>query len=339
VIRRVGSVIYGVLEVFGRSPPISDESMTVLDQFIPLSPRPDWHAAPACPVHPPAWAQALVRGVAAEAVPSAPSGLTARVFASPSFSLVEVRVPAASSMDDGAFECGTHDAYALVARALEGRAARHPVRFWNYLPGIHRPAAGGRLDRYMVFNAGRFAACSEWLGGPQRFGRLLATASAVGWDGPDLVVHALASREPGRPVENPRQVPAYRYSHRFGPRPPCFARATVLAGGPGAAPTVLIGGTASIRGEESMFPGDVAAQAGETFENLRALVRAAGPSYDLSSFAALRVYYAGEVDVPTIAALVAPAFARAAHVEYVRADLCRPELLVEIEGVIGGVTT
>jgi chorismate lyase/3-hydroxybenzoate synthase len=211
------------------------------------------------------------------------------------------------------------------------------VRFWNYLPDIRRPAAGG-LDRYMVFNAGRFAACSEWLGGPDRFGRLLATASAVGWAGPDLVVHALAAREPGRPVENPRQVPAYRYSQRFGPRPPCFARATVLAGGRGTAhrPTVLVGGTASIRGEESMFPGDVAAQVRETVENLCSLARAADPTCDPSHFTDLRVYHPRDADRPTIAALVAPEFPNFAAVEYVRADLCRPELLVEIEGVAGG---
>lgn len=309
--------------------------MTVLDPLIPTPARPEADMVPGRggPVaQPPDWVRSLFREQSAAASPPAPAGFAARVLESESITFVEVRVVGAIDMDDGAFERAAHDAYALVSRALSDRPARHPVRFWNYLPDIHRPAAGG-LDRYMVFNAGRFAACSEWLGGPDRFGRLLATASAVGWAGADLVVHALAAREPGTPVENPRQVPAYRYSHRFGPRPPCFARATVLPGQPG--PVVLVGGTASIRGEESMFPGDVDAQARETFENLRTLARAADPAHDLSSFTELRVYHPRDADRPAVAGLVAAEFPNARRVEYVRADLCRPELLVEIEGLIG----
>ena len=30
-------------------------------------------------------------------------------------------------------------------------------------------------------------------------------------------------------MENPRQTPSYRYSERYGPSPPCFARATLAA--------------------------------------------------------------------------------------------------------------
>ena len=88
---------------------------------------------------------------------------------------------------------------------------------------------------------------------------------------------------------------------------------------------VLVGGTASIRGEESMFPGDVAAQARETFENLRSLVRAADPACDPLSFTDLRVYHPRDADRPTVTALVALEFPNLASVEYLRADLCRPE--------------
>ena len=60
-------------------------------------------------------------------------------------------------------------------------------------------------------------------------------------------------------------MPSYRYSRRFGPRPPCFARATVLhLGAAGDAPLVLVGGTASIRGEDSVHVGNVRGQVLET---------------------------------------------------------------------------
>ena len=80
----------------------------------------------------------------------------------------------------------------------------------------------------MVFNAGRFEALSDWFGGPGRLPDSLPAASAVGHDGDDFAVHCLLLSRPGVAVENPRQVPAFRYSARYGPRPPCFARATVV---------------------------------------------------------------------------------------------------------------
>jgi hypothetical protein len=256
------------------------------------------------------------------------------VLESSNYTLVTVRKTGAASLDPKAFEACTHDAYTAIAAHLRDRAARHPVRFWNYIPDIHRPCGEG-LDRYMCFNAGRFAACSEWLGGPDTFHRLLATGSGVGHCGEDLVIHALAASTPGVAVENPRQIPAYKYSRRFGPRPPCFARATMLRE-PGRAPLVLVGGTASIRGEESVHVNDLRGQTLETFENLAALVRSAAggdAAVGLNAFRDLRVYHFRDVDRDLIAALVADAFPQLDNVEFARADLCRPELAVEIEGV------
>ena len=45
----------------------------------------------------------------------------------------------------------------------------------------------------------------------------------------DLMIDALSAASPGIAVENPRQIPSYRYARRYGPRPPCFARATLLS--------------------------------------------------------------------------------------------------------------
>lgn len=252
-------------------------------------------------------------------------------IASADFTLLSVRRPGAASLDPAAFEHATRDAYTTIATRLSECRARYPVRFWNYIPDIHRPCAQ-YLDRYMCFNAGRFAACSEWLGGPDTFDRLLATGSGVGHQGSDLIVHALAASTPGTAVDNPRQIPAYRYSRRFGPRPPCFARATIVRE-PSRTPLLLVGGTASIRGEESVHIGDLSGQTHETFENLASLVRSAGSSAGLAAFCDLRVYHAHDSQRDTIAPMIKDAFPTLNHLEYIRADLCRPELSVEIEGV------
>jgi hypothetical protein len=253
----------------------------------------------------------------------------------PAFTLVTVRKAGAARLDPRAFEACTREAYSSIAAQLRDSATRYPVRFWNYIPDIHRPCGEG-LDRYMCFNAGRFAACSEWLGGPDTFDRLLATGSGVGHAGEDLVIHALASSRPGVAVDNPRQVPAYKYSRRFGPRPPCFARATVL-GDPGnrRPPLLLVGGTASIRGEESVHLSDLRGQTLETFENLASLVRSASGTSagGLDAYREIRVYHFRDADRDTIADLVVNEFPPPTRVEYFRADLCRPELSVEIEGV------
>ena len=142
----------------------------------------------------------------------------------------------------------------------------------------------------MVFNAGRFAAFADWFRAPQsrsaaqsapvfdraRFHRDIPTATGVGHAGDDLIIHALASALPGRPIENPRQRAAYRYSRKYGPLPPCFARATLVPGTADSQRSLLIGGTASVCGEASVHADDLVAQTAETFRNLDALICAAG---------------------------------------------------------------
>jgi enamine deaminase RidA (YjgF/YER057c/UK114 family) len=279
---------------------------------------------------PPPWAARLVAGAAQRLVARADS-VAVTVHDAGRFTLATARVGGASALDDPSFERCTAEAYRALADVVRARPARHPLRFWNHIPAIRRSDQPG-LDRYMVFNAGRYAACSDWFGSPDAFDRLLPTASAVGHDGHDLVVHALAGEEGGVAVENPRQVPSYRYSRRFGPRPPCFARGTSVRWHESGGATILVGGTASIRGEDSVHRGDLRAQAHETFENLGALVRSAGAP-GLGSFESLRVYYVHAADRDAITRTVAEAFPHLRDVEYVTADLCRPELLVEIEGV------
>jgi hypothetical protein len=244
-----------------------------------------------------------------------------------------------AALDTTALHEAVLGAYARLSERL-GRHGRHPVRFWNFLPGIHADMGDG-LDRYMAFNAGRFAAFCEWFGPAATFNRHVPTASAVGVTGGPLVIHGLATLEAGAPIENPRQVPAYSYSRRYGPLPPCFARATLVAPA-GAGPCrLLVGGTASIVGEDSRHERDARLQALETFANLTWLVdharRCAGVDATavdpLHVFTDLRVYLARSEDATLVRDLVVERFVALRSIEYAQADLCRRELLVEIEGV------
>jgi len=87
-----------------------------------------------------------------DALPVRNAGLGRQVTAGEWFTLVSVRIANAAQLRPADFENETSQAYAYIASELRDKPARHPVRFWNYIPGIHRPAGEG-LDRYMVFNA------------------------------------------------------------------------------------------------------------------------------------------------------------------------------------------
>jgi len=182
----------------------------------------------------------------------------------------------------------------------------------------------------MAFNAGRFTAFSEAFRITDGDHHKVPTASAVGVGGTTLSLYILAAEQRGLPVENPRQTPSYRYSSRYGLRPPCFARATRLD------TMLFIGGTASIIGEDSHHVSDIDGQIDETLSNLRALVASAtgGPeAAAMQRIRNLRVHVTNRADAQLVQQAIDRVVADDTDIGFVEANLCRRELLVEIEGV------
>ncbi len=205
-----------------------------------------------------------------------------------------------------------HDRLIAVARA-EGYP--HLLRIWNYVRDINGIDDG--LERYRAFCAGRYEVFAKH--GYSMRGDLPA-ASAVGMGGGGVASYFVAAREPVASVENPRQVNAWEYPPRYGSRSPSFSRATRGAG------LVFVSGTASVVGHETAHVGDVAAQLEETLVNLDAVVGAAGASAVLM----MKVYVRRAADYALIAARLAE---RPVPTIFLRVDLCRADLLVEIEAV------
>jgi chorismate lyase / 3-hydroxybenzoate synthase len=237
------------------------------------------------------------------------------------------RIRDAVDLDAAVLREEVASAYRAVIESLE-KIGRHPARFWNFIPDIGERIVDG-LDRYMVFNAGRHDAYSDQCGA-------LGTASAVGITGADLFIHCLALDAPGTPIENPRQTPAWQYSARYGPLPPCFSRAVIveLAG----RRTLLIGGTASVVGEDSRHAGQFDEQLEETLLNLEALIRTADRnspdgSTALHRLVDLRAYVTSPAEAERVREVLASRCPRARNVAVALAQVCRPELLVEIEGI------
>ncbi len=109
-------------------------------------------------------------------------------------------------------------------------------------------------------------------------------------------------------------------------------------------PWLLVGGTASVRGEDTMHAGDLDAQCRETTKNLASVASAALTREGVDDAATwesrelmeryrhLRIYYVLEQHEQRLVSWAKEHFAHA-DVELVRADLCRDGLLIEIEGV------
>jgi hypothetical protein len=272
---------------------------------------------------PPAWVTSWV-GRHATTMTTAPSvNLTLR--AGTTATLVTAIAPAARQLGADAFQRLVQGVYDRIAIALRQSDHQHIVRMWNHVPGIGE-AMGDDVDRYMVFNAGRHAAMTNWFGAA--LARQTPAASGVGHEGDAFVVHALATASGGEPVENPAQVSAYRYSKRYGPMPPCFARATrTLA----PRQALMISGTAAITGEESRYIGQPHRQFDLAVDHLRTLVWRVMPAVvePLAHLAHVRVYVPRAAGLATVEALAHATFTR--DVQIMPAELCRPDLLVEIE--------
>lgn len=236
-----------------------------------------------------------------------------------------------SPADFATFEARIQEAYARLLTLIDSEGYTHLLRMWNYFPGIGERE--GSVDRYMAFCRGRYQALEAHYG---KLNRWLPAASAVGCRHGGIVIYFIAGRVPGQHRENPRQMSAYCYPPQYGPKSPSFARATLVRGG--AFDSLYISGTASIIGHESHHPGDPAAQLEETLVNIKALIDSAaieeGVRFDgFASLTHLKVYIRHPQDFTLIRTRLEAVLPKNAQCLYLDAEICRPELLLEIEAV------
>jgi enamine deaminase RidA (YjgF/YER057c/UK114 family) len=234
-------------------------------------------------------------------------------------------------------ELATIGAYTDIFAALDALAYPQLVRIWNYVPSINEDVVDG--ERYWQFNRARQ---ESFLSRKLPIVDTVPAGSALGTPtGSPLVIYFLASRVAMRAIENPRQVSAYHYPSQYGPKSPTFSRAALLT--EPAGDTLLVSGTASIIGHESVHTNDVAAQTRETIANINALITEANRlSRDLRyarDMLAYKVYVRNPQHLPTIAAELRAAIGYRAQVTYLQADVCRRELLVEIEAASSRIPT
>ena len=247
------------------------------------------------------------------------------------------------------------DIYAQTTEALAqmraglneaGGGFEQVVRTWYYLGSITEPQ--GSRQRYQELNRARADyyrdirfRCSVLEPNAPR--GVYPASTGIGMAGTGLVLSCLAL-ETRRddvfllPLENPQQTPAYAYHPRYSPQSPKFSRAVALVLGDYV--TTWISGTASIVNSETWHEGDVERQTEQTITNIERLIApenftmhgVPGAGASLHDLAKIRVYLKRAEDLPKCRAICERRFG-AVPVIYAVADICRPELLVEIEGV------
>lgn len=233
---------------------------------------------------------------------------------------------------DRSMDAAAYEAYKTMLHRLHSLGYPYLWRIWNYFPHINDDQDG--LERYQRFCLGRHHALTEVL---TDFPSSLPAATAVGTKSGPLQLMFLAGTQPATHLGNPRQLNAYEYPRHYGPRSPSFARATLTRSEEEC--RLYLAGTASVVGHASRHAGLPRAQTEETIRNIQAVFEQAthAAGFDLIGTqrqALYKVYVRDSAAQAEIQDAIMNSPLSREHVLFLHGDLCRKELLVEIEGLI-----
>ncbi len=240
-----------------------------------------------------------------------------------------------------AFEAG------ISILAAEGLSIHHIIRQWNYIENIAIvEGVAEEHQNYQVFNDVRSRYYDQG-----DFSTGYPAATGIGMDTGGVIIDFMALSESdqvqSKPIQNPGQIDAHRYSEEVLKGTPTgeaqqkctpkFERAKLVT--IGSKQYVYVSGTASILGEKTMHVGDVKKQTETTIDNIFRLFseenqQALGISFEVSDirFSHLRVYVKYQDDIPEVKKICLSKLNCNSSL-FLVSDVCREDLLVEIEGV------
>lgn len=240
--------------------------------------------------------------------------------------------------EDGSYTDAVRSAYVTALGLIRTLDYNRIFRMWNFIADINAGNSAG-LEVYRDFCRGR-AQAFEQLAVPSD---QLPAATGIGSLGGGIAFCLLASRSARCiNIENSRQVPAYQYPERYGPRSPSFARATYVApADDNQSGHIYVSGTSSVVGHMTMHHGDVATQCHETLANIAHLLSADNlarhgvrSGRDLTDLRNVKAYVRHRRDIATVREICTKAMDPTVDIAFLNVDVCRSDLLVEIEGVL-----
>ena len=227
----------------------------------------------------------------------------------------------------------TEDIFAQLGEILEKNdfSVNNIYRQWNYIEQITFMNDG--RQNYQEFNdaRSRFYNNFEWTNGYPA-----ATGIGSSCGGVMVEVYAIKGEKiVNHAIDNPLQISAHSYSQKVlagktdqkKRTTPKFERARIVGD------TVYISGTAAIRGEDSLALDNATEQTAETMQIIKQLVSPENIPVAVkeSKYTMLRVYIKNGNDAPEVIRFMEGNYPDTPK-HYLEADVCRPELLVEIEG-------
>jgi hypothetical protein len=222
-----------------------------------------------------------------------------------------------------------HEIYNALIKIVGPRKIH---RIWNYVPDIN--AESKHLENYRAFNIGRHEAFISAYG--TGYASRISPASAVGVNGTKLAVAFIAGNDVMENIENPEQTPAYSYPSEHGPKSPSFTRGShgTVAG----IPTAHLSGTSSIKKHHSVGNNDLSTQYQTTIDNMRLVTGALGypdvigDNSDMNREFTFYLRNKDDLDAATGLFRETTGQSGIACTRFLHADICRRELLLEIEG-------
>jgi len=255
----------------------------------------------------------------------------------------ETEILVGTVQDNASKNCleNSENAFGAFGKLLDnfGFPVNSIIRQWNYLEDIL--GFDGEEQRYQEFNNVRSV---FYAGHFQKTGFPAATGIGMNRGGVMIEFVALHSEKAHtRPLDNPGQIAAHDYSEEVlaggktcAKTTPKFERARYL--GLFDKKLIFISGTASIRGENTVGIGDAEQQTVVTIENIQRLyspeVLALLPDNNIQpKYGHARVYVKNRKDFIAIKKTFEQYYGHLSVV-YIIADICRDDLLVEIEGKV-----
>lgn len=222
----------------------------------------------------------------------------------------------------------------------EGMQTESIVRQWNYIPQI--TAFNKEFQNYQQFNDSRslFYEKSRWANG-------YPAATGIGTQYGPLVIDIIAmqGQDDEFAIKNPCQIDAHVYSDQvlLGEKDlylkqkstPKFERAKLIVDQDDS--VIFVSGTAAIIGEDSLLGTDAIKQSILTLENIERLIEKDNldgyKMFSATRIDSMRVYIKNEVDFEKVKQVCEERYPSLSFI-YLLSDICRDELLVEIEAFV-----
>jgi enamine deaminase RidA (YjgF/YER057c/UK114 family) len=244
-----------------------------------------------------------------------------------------------------------NEAYRLMSEILdrEKMSFSDVVRQWNYIEDILgiRTLTDKKYQNYQVLNDVRAQYYAS-----ERFKNGYPASTGIGMNAGGIILEFISIKPENGvnivPLKNPGQIDAYNYSQgvligsslirQDMKSSPKFERAKYIS--INEKKTIYVSGTASIRDEKTIGENDVKKQTWVTIENIDNLISdinlknaGIGNNYDKMSFSFIRVYVKNKSEIKVVKE-ICDSYYKNVPINYLVADICRDNLLVEIEGIV-----